>query len=128
MLAGDEPALAVPRVAIREIGGLSEVADRAGFLLPFDDALVWNVATEQIAPVAEPHRTLGPAQAGRQPLHRREFQPVFFEAGIECLYRRIGIVARRPPAWPLLGMGRCLIHVGSLVSFPLDNPAIIRDM
>ena len=108
MLAGDQPALAVAGVAVGEIRRLAEDADRAGLLFPFDDAVVGNVAAQKIAPVAEPHRAFGPAQAGGQPLHGREFQPVFFEARIERMDRRIGIIGRRPPAG---AMRRCLGHL-----------------
>src|SRR5262249_52974178 len=59
-------------------------------------------------PVAEPHRPLGPAQAGGEPLHSRELQPVFFKPRIECTYRRIGVIGRRPPA---LSVGRYIVHV-----------------
>ena len=98
MLAGDQPALAVAGIAVGEVRRLAEDADRAGFLFPFDDALVGNVAAQQIAPVAEPHRAFGPAQSRGQPFHRRQFQPVFLEARIERVDRRIGIIGRRPPA------------------------------
>ena len=95
MLAGDQPSLAVAGVAVGEIRRLAVDADRAGFLFPFDDALVGNVAAQQIAPVAEPHRTFGPAQSRGQPLHGRELQPVFFKARIERMDRGIGILRRR---------------------------------
>ncbi len=98
MLAGDQTALAVAGVAVGETGRLAEHADRAGFLLPLDDALVGNVAAQQIAPVAEPHRAFGPAQPRGQPFHRREFPPVFFEARIERVNGGIGITGRRLPA------------------------------
>ena len=72
VLAGDQAALAVAGVAVGEIRRLAEDADRAGLLFPLEDALVGNVAAQQIAPVAEPHRPFGPAQAGGQPFHRRQ--------------------------------------------------------
>src|SRR6476646_9050849 len=106
VLAGDQPALGVAGVAIGEIRRLSEDAYRAGLLLPFEDALVGNVAAQQIAAVAEPHRPFGPAQSRGQPLHRRKFQPVFFKARIERVDRRIGITRRRPPA-----AGCCFGHL-----------------
>src|ERR1700732_1714603 len=61
MLAGDQPSLAVAGVAVGEIRGLAEHADRARFLFPFENALVGDVAAQEIAAVAEPHRSLGPA-------------------------------------------------------------------
>src|SRR5207302_5081660 len=60
-LAGDQPALAVPRVAVGVIGRLAEHADRAGLLLPFYDAVVRDVAPQEVAPIAEPHRAFGKA-------------------------------------------------------------------
>ena len=71
MLASDEPALAVAGIAVGEIRWLAKNADRAGLFFPLDDALIGNVAAEQIAPVAEPHRPFGPAHPGGQSLHRR---------------------------------------------------------
>src|SRR5205823_3424756 len=119
VLAGDKPTLAVARVAVGEIRGLAEHRDRAGLLLPFDDALVRNIAAEQIAPVAEPYRTLGPAQAGGQPLHGRQLEPVFFEARVECSNGWIGVIGRRPPALRrFLELGRCIVHVQSRYCVP----------
>ena len=117
MLAGDQPALAVAGIAVGEVRRLAEDADRAGLLFPLDDALVGNVAAQQIAPVAEPHRPFGPAQAGGQPLHRRQLQPVFFKARIEGVNRRIGIIGRRLPAgaWDVASdicCSRCLRFLG----------------
>src|SRR5687768_16131561 len=98
MLAADEPSLPVAGVAVGEVRRLAEDADRAGLLFPFEDALVRNVAAEQIPSVAEPHRPFGPAQAGGQPLHRRQLQPVILEAGIEGMDGRIGIIRGWAPA------------------------------
>src|SRR5207248_6339974 len=111
VLAGDEPALAIAGIAVGEIGGLAEDADRAGLLLPFDDALVRDIAAQQIPPVAEPHRTFGPTQARRQPLHGRKLHPVFFAARVQCTYRRIRVIRRRPPALrPFLDLAPCTRH------------------
>ena len=46
MLAGDQPALAVARVAVGIVGGLAEDADRAGLLVPAQDAVVGDVAPQ----------------------------------------------------------------------------------
>jgi len=67
MLARDQPALAVAGIAVGEIGRLAVNADRPGFFFPLDDALVRDVAAEQIAPVAEPDRP----SAQRKPVVRR---------------------------------------------------------
>ena len=70
VLAGDEPALAVAGVAVGIVRRLAEHADRAGLLLPFHDPVVRDVAEQQIAAVAEPHRPLGKAHAAGDPLDR----------------------------------------------------------
>src|SRR5207247_1859017 len=63
VLAGDQPSLPVAGIAVGEIRRFSEDAHRTGFFFPFEDALVGNVAAQEIAPVAEPHRPFGPAQS-----------------------------------------------------------------
>src|SRR5262249_60124048 len=68
VLAGDEAALAVAGVAVGVVRRFSEHADAAGLLLPAHDAVVGNVAPQQVAAVAEPHRPLAPAHAGGPPL------------------------------------------------------------
>src|SRR6516225_7878437 len=98
MLAGDEPALAVAGVAVGEVGGFSVDRDCAALLFPFDDALVRDVAAQEIAPVADPHRAFGPAQSGGETLDGRRLEPVAFEAGIEGAYCRIGIRTCWAPA------------------------------
>ena len=56
VLAGEQPALAVAGVAVGEVRRLAEDADRAGLLVPLHDAVVRDVAPEQVAAVAEPNR------------------------------------------------------------------------
>src|SRR5262249_56210798 len=94
MLAGDEPALTVAGVAVGEIGGLPEDADRAGLLFPFEDALVGDVTAQEIASVPKPHGALGPTQAGGEALDGRQFQPVFLKARIKRVNCSIGITGR----------------------------------
>src|SRR5262249_516264 len=121
MLTGDEPPLAVPRVAVSEVRRFAEDADRAGLFFPLDDALVGDVAAKQISPVAEPYRAFRPAQPRAEPFLRRPFQPVFFEAPIERMDRGIGIMGRRPPS----GRIRCIGHLlFSLLRFLADCSAI----
>src|SRR5262249_20500571 len=95
VLARDEPALAVARVAVGVVGGAPEHGDGARLFVPTHDAVVGNVAPQEIATVAEPHGALGPAESGRQPLHRRIVDPKPREALIQDLHRRIGIPADR---------------------------------
>src|SRR4051812_21945244 len=94
VLAGDEPSLPVARVAVGEVGGLAEDADRAGFLVPTHDPLVGDVAPEKRARVAQPHGSFAPAKAGGQPLDPRGLDAVALEALVEDFDRRIGIAAR----------------------------------
>ncbi len=56
MLAAHESALAVARMAVRIIRRLTERADRAARFVPTQDAVVGDVAPQQIAAVAEPDR------------------------------------------------------------------------
>ena len=74
VLAGDEPALAVARVAVGEVRGLAVDADRARLLLPLQDAVVGDVAPQQIA--ARRRNRPGPS-AQRQPVARRSTQESF---------------------------------------------------
>ena len=97
VLAGDQPALAIARVAVGVVGGLAEDADAAGLLLPAHDAVVGDVAPHQVAAGAEPGRSLAPAHAGGKPLHAGEAQPVLAEARIEDLDGRVGIALAGPP-------------------------------
>ena len=83
VLAGDEATLAVAGVAVGEVGGLAEHADGTRLLLPLQDAVVGDVAPQQVAPVADPHRPLRPAAAGGEALHAGELEPVPLERRIE---------------------------------------------
>ena len=91
VLAAQQAALAVARVAVGEVGGLAERAHGAGLLVPAHHAVVGDVAPQQVAAVAEPHRALGPAEAGRQPLDRGAGDAVLREARIEDLDGRVGV-------------------------------------
>jgi len=50
---------------------LAEDADRPGLFLPFHHPVVRDVAPNQTAQIAEPHRTFVEAAAGGDPLDRR---------------------------------------------------------
>src|SRR6185312_15082453 len=63
VLAADEAALAIAGVAIGEVGGLAIDADGARLLLPLQDAVVGDVAPQQVAAVAEVDRPFRPAAA-----------------------------------------------------------------
>src|ERR1700719_2213779 len=92
VLAGHEPALPVPGIAVGVVRGLAENTDRAGLLLPFQDAVVRDVAPQQRAEFAKPDRTFAPAAAGIELLDRGvhwRFDRV--ETRIEGYDRGIGV-------------------------------------
>ena len=99
-LAGDQPSDAVPCVAVGIVGGLAEHADRAGLLFPFQDAVVRDVAEQQMAPVAEPYRPFGEAAAAGDPLDRRHRQDVFGKARVEDFDIGIRVADRRRTRLP----------------------------
>src|SRR5687767_8030684 len=61
--AGDEPSLAVARVAVGIAGRVAELRYPQA-RDPAQNPVVWDIAPEQIAAVAEPNRPLGPAAIG----------------------------------------------------------------
>src|SRR5207237_8689769 len=71
VLAGHEPALPVSGIAVGVVRWLAEDADRPGFFLPFEDAVVRDIAPQQRAEFTEPDRAFAPAAAGIEPLARR---------------------------------------------------------
>src|SRR6185295_14117837 len=85
VLAGDEAALAVARVAVGVVGGLAINAGAAGLFVPAHDAVVRDVAPQQAARVAEIDRAFVPARPGVKPLHAREPKPEIVERRIEYL-------------------------------------------
>src|SRR5262249_26335599 len=62
VLARDEAAVAVVRVAVGVVRRLAEDTHRPGLFLPLHDPVVWNIAPEQKAPVPEPYRPLSPSE------------------------------------------------------------------
>ena len=110
VLAGHEPSLAVARVAIGEIRRLPVDADGAGLFLPLHDPVVGNVAPQEIAAVAEPHRALGPATSRRQTLDGGEFQPIGLETRVERDDGGVGIACGRFPAIGKLWRGVLCCH------------------
>ena len=98
MLAGDQPAVPVTGVAIGKVGRLLKHTDRAGGFFPFEDAVVGNIAPQQVAPIAKPDRAFRPAAPGVQALHGRELEPVLFKAWIERGDGRIRVTWVRTPA------------------------------
>src|SRR5215468_1790378 len=64
VLASEKSSLAVAIVAIAVIGRTAKHADFSGVLEPAQDAIVRDVAEQQVAPVAKPHGPLRPARPG----------------------------------------------------------------
>src|SRR5690242_21778558 len=91
MLASDEPALAVARIAIAVVGRLAKHADRTGLLVPAPHTIARHVAPDQIAAVPKPYRPLAPARAGPQPLDARQRQPIFVKTRIERFDQRVEV-------------------------------------
>ena len=94
VLAADQPTLAVAGVAVGVVRRLTEHADRTRAVVPAQDAVVRDVRQQQVAPVAEPHRALGPAQPGGQLLDAGAVQAQPMEGLVEHLDRGIGIAQR----------------------------------
>ena len=97
MLAGDEAALAVAGVAVGMVRWFAEDADLAGFLVPFEDAVVRDVAPEQEAAIAEPHRALAPPEPRAETLDLGEVEAVPREGRIEDPDPRVRIALARLP-------------------------------
>src|SRR5262245_25650813 len=98
MRAADEAAPAVARVAVGEVRRLAIDADCAGLLLPFENAVVGDVAPQQIPPVPEVDGPFRPAAARKQPLHAGELEPIFLKAWVERDYGGIWIARGLLPA------------------------------
>src|SRR6266446_669042 len=98
VLAGDEAALAIARVAVGIVRRLAEHGGAAALLIPAQDAVVGNVAPQQAARVAEPYRTFTPARAGEKPFDAGVEHAIFQKARVEDLDGRVRIALARLPA------------------------------
>src|SRR4029077_5475197 len=85
------------RVAIGEFGGLAENADGPRLLLPFQDAVVRDVAPKEMAAVAAPAQPLPPPRAAPEPLDRRAEDTVRRKGRIKDLDRSVRIAQARLP-------------------------------
>ena len=83
VLATHQPPLPIPRVAVGEMRWFAVDAHRPCLLFPFENAVVGNVAPQQIPPIAEIDRAFGSAATCRQAFDAGELEPVFLEEGIE---------------------------------------------
>ena len=90
VLAGDQPALAIPGVAIAIVGRLAIDADMAVLLQPAHDPVVGDVAPQQVAAVPEIDRSFGPPEAGGDPLDGG-IADLVPEALVQRLDTRVGI-------------------------------------
>src|SRR3954462_2843928 len=91
MFAGEQPALPVTGVAVRESGRLPEHANRPGLLLPFHESVVGNVAPEEVTAVPEPYRAFAPSGARREPRPAIPDQDVLWEGWAEGLHRGVRV-------------------------------------
>src|SRR5262252_1707645 len=106
VLAGDEAALAVARVAVGVVRRLAVHGGAARLLIPPQDAIVRNVAPQQAARVAEPHRPFAPAGAGVEALDAGVENAIFQKARIDDLDGRVRITLARFPAAKCLRRGQ----------------------
>ena len=67
LLTGDQAAVRVECVAVRKAGRFAEDTDRAVGLVPTHQAVVRDVAPQQVAPGGDVDRPLRPPLAGRDP-------------------------------------------------------------
>lgn len=72
-LADDEAALAVAAHPVGEVGVFAVHREGVGDFVPTHDAVVGDVADQQVTPVADPDRPFGPTHAGGK----------FLDAGVE---------------------------------------------
>src|SRR5580692_2744440 len=93
MLATDKAPLTIARMAVRVVRRLAEGADVARRFVPAQDAVVRDIAPQQIAAVAEPDRPLRPARALIQTLDGSGSKDQRLEARIEHTDGRIGIAS-----------------------------------
>ncbi len=70
----------------------------AGGFFPFENAVVGNIAPEQVAPITKPDRAFRPTAPGVQALHGGLLQPVLFKAWIKRGDGRIRVTWVRTPA------------------------------
>ena len=71
MLAGDEAALPVARIAVGVVGGVAVLGDLARDLVPAQDAVVGDVAPQQLAGVRRTRRGLPPIGSRCRAVRRR---------------------------------------------------------
>ncbi|MNO10195.1 hypothetical protein D3C81_2338980 [compost metagenome] len=65
--------MAIPAHAVGEVGVFAVNGEGIGDFVPAHDAIIWDVADQQIAAIADPHRSFGPAHTGGK----------FFNTGVE---------------------------------------------
>jgi hypothetical protein len=95
VLAGDEAALAVTRIAVGVIGRATEDGETVVLLVEFHDAVVGDIAAQQVAPFREIGGAFRPAHAGGYLFQRTAVDAVSGEAGVEDLDRRVRVALVR---------------------------------
>src|SRR5262249_25445285 len=114
VLTGEQSPLPVAIVSIAVVRRTAENGDLAGIFKPSQDAIVRDVAEQEITPVAEPHWPFSPARARVQALDGSVPDRVFGTARIDNFHSGVGIDDRRFPIllrgqdkWFACQGGRC---------------------
>lgn len=90
-LADDEAALAIAAHAVGEVGMFAVHREGVGDFVPTHDAVVGDVADQQVTPVADPDRSFRPPHAGGEFLDAGVEDPQFKKAVVEDVNERIRV-------------------------------------
>ena len=91
MLASQQPALPIAEIAVAVVRRAAENAHLARIFQPPQDAIVGDVAEQEISPVSKPNRPFGPARARVQALDCGIRDSIFSEARIDNFHSGIRI-------------------------------------
>jgi hypothetical protein len=94
VLAGNESTLFIASMAVAVMGWAAEDTDLTGFFKPAHDAVIGDIAKQEVAAVSKPDRAFSPAETGGQALDRRVAEAVFRKAWIKHLNGRVRIPHR----------------------------------
>src|ERR1043166_2903761 len=88
VLAGNEPAFAIAGIPVGIVGRIAIDADMSVVFAPAHDAIVGNIAPQEISAVAEIDRTFAPAKAGGDAFNAGVAD--FLETRVERFDARVG--------------------------------------
>src|SRR5262249_47258457 len=91
VLAGEEPALPIARKTVGLVRQFAKDADLPGLLIPTGDAIERGIGPQEIAAIAEPDRSLGPAHTDGETFDAGIVEAILCEARIENLYGRVWV-------------------------------------